>query len=305
MNYKKIIGSQSMRFRLLKLLSFVPDSVMLKLQYRIKLGRFPDFKTPRRYTEKLQLYKMHYRNPELPVCVDKYGVRDYIRSKDMEDILVKLIGVYDRAEDILFDELPEKFIIKTTDGGGGNNIIICDDKSKLNIEETVRALNSWLNKKEINAGREWAYTGMSKSRIIIEEYLENEENPEGGLEDYKFICFGGKAHYIVHDGERFIGHKRNIYDRQWNNLHIGTDCESFMRDTPRPENLEEMLKTAELLAADFPAVRVDLYNVKNKIYFGELTFYPWSGYVQFDPDEFDYELGRLFDISSFMSQKQS
>ena len=299
MNYKKIFRSQKLRFLILRYLSFVSDKRMLSWQYKIKLGRNLNFKKPDRYTEKLQLYKMYYRNPLLGECVDKYNVRKYIESKGLSDILNTLYGVYDEVADIDFNKLPNKFVVKSTDGGGGENTLICKDKEKLDIESTKRILKGWKNKKDINAGREWAYTQIDKSRYIIEQLLINENNPEAGISDYKIFCFNGKPYCIVYDIDRYIGHKRNFYDTNWNCLNVSSDCPNFVDDKVKPEGLKEMLLVAEKLSSDFPFVRVDLYYLNHQVYFGELTFYPWSGYVQFDPDEFDFVLGNLFDISSF------
>lgn len=299
MNYKKIFRSQKLRFLILRYLSFVSDKRMLSWQYKIKLGRNLNFKKPDRYTEKLQLYKMYYRNPLLGECVDKYNVRKYIESKGLSDILNTLYGVYDEVADIDFNKLPNKFVVKSTDGGGGENILICKDKEKLDIESTKRILKGWKNKKDINAGREWAYTQIDKSRYIIEQLLINENNPKAGISDYKIFCFNGKPYCIVYDIDRYIGHKRNFYDTNWNCLNVSSDCPNFVDDKVKPEGLKEMLLVAEKLSSDFPFVRVDLYYLNHQVYFGELTFYPWSGYVQFDPDEFDFVLGNLFDISSF------
>lgn len=302
MDYKKIFRSRRLRHKILKCLSFVPDKTMLRIQYRIKLKRLPNLGNPRRFTEKIQLYKLHYRNPELSVCVDKFRVRKFIKDKGLQDILPELYGVYKKAEEIDFNELPSKFVVKTNDGGGGNNVLLCRDKSQLDVPSTIRMLNSWLDVKSINAGREWAYTGIPESLIVIEELLENKENPEGGIDDFKFFCFNGEPYCIVHDGERYIGHKRNFYDLDWNNLEIGSDCMSFGSLVPKPSKLKEMIEVARHLSVGFPFVRVDLYSVEDKVYFGELTFYPWSGYVQFEPDDFDFRLGENFNCSSFCSQ---
>lgn len=300
MDYKKIFKSRQLRQNIMKALGFVPDSLMLRLQYRMKLSRYPNFKAPRRFTEKIQLYKMHYRNPDLGRIVDKYEVRNYLSEKGAGVAFPQLYGVFDRAEDIDFDALPRRFVIKTTDGGGGDNIVICRDKNELDIPAVRKKINSWLNKKNANAGREWAYTRIAKSRIVVEEFLEIKANPDGGLEDFKIFCFNGEPFCVVHDGDRYIGHKRNFYDLDWNNLHIGSDCISFDSDAPRPATLEEMIATARRLSKGFPFVRVDLYSVEDKVYFGEMTFYPWSGYVQYEPDDFDFKLGSIFDISSFL-----
>lgn len=302
MNYKRVIKSQKLRHNLLKLFSFLPDKLMLKIQYRIKLSRRLNLDNPQRYTEKLQLYKLYYRDDRLPVAVDKFKVREFVEEKGLGKILNKLLGVYDTGENIDFSVLPDKFVIKTNDGGGGDNIIICRDKEALDKNEAVKKINSWLNKKNINAGREWAYTQIPNSLIIVEEFLENKSNPEGGLEDFKIFCFNGRPFCVVHDGDRFIGHKRNFYNLNWENLHIGSDCENFPSDSPKPELFEEMMEISKILSEGFPFVRVDLYQANNKVYFGELTFYPWSGYVQFDPDKFDFELGKQFDVTSFMQK---
>lgn len=297
MNYKKIFRSQKLRFLILKSLSFIPDSVMLKWQYRIKMGTKLDLVNPKRFTEKLQWYKINYRNPLMTQCVDKYEVRKFIEAKGLEGTLNKIYSLCSDPSEIDFGPMPERFVIKSTDGGGGENIIICRNKSELDIPKTIEILKGWKNKKNINAGREWAYTGIEESRYIVEEYLENDINPEAGISDYKFFCFNGKPYCVVYDIDRYIGHKRNFYDTEWNNLNVTSDCPGFDDENPaKPEGLDEMLRVAEILSSDFPFVRVDLYYLKGKVYFGELTFYPWSGYVRFDPEDFDITLGEQFKI---------
>lgn len=295
MNYKKIIKKRNTRFRILKFLDFLPDSLMLKLQYRIKLNRKLNINNPQRFTEKLQLYKMYYRNDTLHVCVDKYKVRSFVESKGLKHILPNLYGLFDNVGEIDFIHLPNKFVMKCTDGGGGLNVILCNDKSKINILNTKQILLDWLSHKKLYGGREWAYNGL-KPKIIIEEYLEDDSTSNKGLFDYKFFCFNGIPYYIVVDGERFIEHKRNFYDINWNLLKIKSDCPNFDLPIQKPENLKDLIDVAKKLSTNFPFVRVDLYSVNNKIYFGELTFYPWSGYIQFEPDFFDFELGEKFDF---------
>lgn len=301
-NYKKIIKSQRLRFAILRALSFIPDKWMLSLQYYMKLGRRIDFRNPKRFTEKIQVYKIGYRNEVLHRCVDKYDVRQYVESLGLADILNESYGIYEDCRSIDLDNLPDSFVVKTTDGGGGENIMICKDKSVLEKGAFYAELLKWKNKKDINAGREWAYTGIRKSRYIVEKLLVNTENPEAGIADYKFFCFNGQPEVIVYDTDRYVGHKRNFYDTDWNNLNVSSDCPQCDRNVPRPEGLDDMLKVAAELSKGFPFVRVDLYYVEGKVIFGELTFYPWSGYVQFFPDSFDFELGNMFDLS-FISEK--
>lgn len=135
---------------------------------------------------------------------------------------------------------------------------------------------------------------MTEPKIIVEELLEDPSTPDGSINDYKFLCFNGKPEYIVLDVDRFTQHKRNIYDTSWNDLHVASDCPCAEGEYAPPENLDEMLRIAKILCEEFPAVRVDLYSVQGKVYFGELTFFPWSGYVIYDPDSFDYEMGDKF-----------
>lgn len=301
MNYKRIIKSRNLRRTFLRNLLWVPDSVMLRMQYRIKMGFWPNFKTPKRYTEKIQLYKMYYRNPIMPQCVDKYEVREYVRKKGMGHILNHLYGVYNTPEEIDFNMLPNQFIAKSTAGGGGLNIMIVKDKNNLNEAQFKDKVRPWCwNRSEGHAyssGREWAYTGIKQSRIVIEELLEDDINEDGSIEDYKLMCFNGKFGSLWVDKNRYSNHKRGFWDKNLNFLpNVTSDHDTFETAPELPYNIDEMISMAEKLAEDFPYARVDLYNVKGRIVFGEITFYPWSGYVQFHPDAFDFELGSLFNI---------
>lgn len=299
MDYKKIFRTRKSRAAVLNALSFLPDSVMLPLQYKMKLGRKLNLKDPKRFTEKLQWYKINYRNPLMHQCVDKYLVREYVKSKGLDSILVPLIGKYENLDQIDWNTLPDQFVIKTTHGGGGLNVIVCPDKSKLSMEEVKAKLSFDPHPVKANSlGREWAYYGLQPG-IVVEELLINSENPAAGINDYKIFCYNGHAKYIIVDVDRYIGHKRNFYDREWNNLHVTSDCPASDREIERPKNLDEMLRVAEKLSEDFPYVRVDLYDVDGKIYFGELTFYPWSGYVQYTPDEADFWFGEGFELITY------
>ena len=297
MNYKKILKTPAMRSTALKLLSFLPDALMLKLQYKIKLGRSLNLDNPARFSEKLQWYKINYRNPVMHQCVDKYKVREYVKEKGLESILVPLYAHYDSIEEVEWDKLPDQFVVKTQNGGGGLNVVVCPDKSKLNIAKINQKLQC-KRKKSNYGGREWAYYG-SEPGIVVEELLVNREKPEAGVNDYKIFCYAGKPKFIIVDVDRYISHKRNFYDTEWNNLHVTSDCPASDRAIEKPENLEEMLRVASKLSEDFPYVRVDLYSVDGKVYFGELTFYPWSGYVQYTPDEADFWFGKDFELKEY------
>lgn len=294
MNYKKIIPDRELRLKILKLTEFIPDKPMIMLQYWIKTGRKLNLKDPKRFTEKLQWYKLYYRNPLMTQCVDKYEVRDYVVSKGYKDILVPLYGVYENVEEIDFDLLPNKFVLKTTNGSHTN--LFCEDKKKLNLKDTKVVLHDWLTKRTSKAGREWPYYGV-KPRIICEKYLEKDKNND--LVDYKFICFNGKVSCLFINAERFSDEnmKFGIYSRDFQHMPYKR---KGLRDTDslveKPINYEKMLEIAEVLSRDFPHVRVDLYNIDGKIYFGEMTFFHGSGYIDFEPDEFDFLLGEKFNL---------
>lgn len=237
---------------------------------------------------------MTYRNPTLLDCVDKYAVRQYVTNKLGGVNLTVLYQVCENAEAINLTNLPEKFVIKTTSGGNGDNVLIVKDKTTLNMGEMVRTVNGWLSKNYSNTAREWAYKkAANHPRIIVEEYLENDI--EEGLDDYKFLCYNGKFRYLWIDKGRYSNHRRGFWDENLKFLdYVNSDHPSFNDEPELPSNILSMITVAEKLASDFPFVRVDLYNINGRIVFGELTFYPWSGYVKFEPDEFDFSLGRFF-----------
>lgn len=297
MNYKKYIRSQQLRFKILHLLDWVPDSVMLRIQYRIKMGFWPDFKHPKRFTEKLQLYKMKYRNPVMAQCVDKCEVRKYVESKGLGHILNELYGVYDSFDEIDFNSLPSKFVVKSSTGGGGLNVIVVKDKGTCDWREIGKKIKAWgLHKKgAVCSGREWAYTGMGETKIIIEKYLEDTQ--EQSIVDYKFFCFNGEPRYLYVIADRKPGEYAyfSIYDTNFKKTqYYRADERKLERTISKPINYEKMLDVARALSADFPHVRVDLYNIDGCIIFGELTFYDGSGYFHYEPDELDFKAGSYF-----------
>ena len=303
MNYKKIIKNRKTRFKILRKLNWVPDSIMVRIQYRIKMGFWPNLKHPKRFTEKAQLYKINYKNPVMPQCVDKYDVREFVQNKGLGNILNHCYGVYESVDDIHWNDLPKQFVMKLTTGGGGLNVVIVKDKDKEDIEHLKQIVRSWRTaprKKQPSLGREWAYTGIKNSRVIIEDLMEDNTNADGSIDDYKFMCFDGKFRFLWVDKNRYTNHKRGFWDEQLNFLeNVSSDYPALDSQPQLPANIYEMIKVAEKLSEDFPHARVDLYNIRGKIIFGEITFYFNSGYVRFKPDSFDYDLGKYFDVSSF------
>ena len=299
MNIKSIITSQRVRHLLMKSFFWMPDYLMLSIQYYLISHRWPNLKSPQRFTEKIQWYKMNYRNPIILQCVDKFSVRKYVEDKlGNDNILNQLYQVCSSADEIDFSALPNQFVVKTTDGGNGDNVLIVRNKKELNIPKAIRLINSWRNKKYYVVSREWAYKGAKKSQIIVEKYLEDKNIANKTLVDYKFYCFSGMPYVCQIISDRFSNEHIDFYDMNWNRLSrvIGLNVNATNSPTEfhKPVNFEKMIEIAKLLSADFPFVRVDLYNINGRIYFGELTFYPASGYGSFKPDSFDFELGKLF-----------
>lgn len=296
MDYKKIIKSRKNRERILRLLRFVPDKTMIKIQYRIKTGRKLNLKNPQRYTEKLQWYKLNYKNPLLVMCVDKYDVREYVKSLGLGEILNECYGVFDSVEDIDFEMLPERFVMKDTLGGGGDRVIICKNKAVFDIEGAKKKMQEWVLEPIVKfGGREWPYYSGKKHRIIVEQFLECED---GDLPDYKFFCFDGLCEFSYvkvdyarsHDAGRLA-----FFDKKLNQLSVKMDYCNLLDDKIElPSQYNEMIELANKISKGFPHVRVDFYLVNGKVYFGEMTFYNASGYMSFEPDEFDFEMGKMF-----------
>lgn len=291
-----------MRIRIMQMLSFVPDSIMVKLQYKIKTGRKLNLKNPKRFTEKLQWYKLYYRDPLMAQCADKYEVRKYVEQCGLGSILNCLYGIYDSPEEIDFEKLPESFVIKDTLGGGGNAVILVEDKSKLDEKSVRKQIAEWVNEpiNKKHPGREWVYDGK-KHRIIVEELIPS--NPEtGGLIDYKFFCFHGKVEFLYIIADRKVGEKAGIgiFDANCRRLGvIRPDEEPLTRIINRPDNYDKLKQTAEILAKPFPEARVDFYNEGNQIRFGEITFFNASGYMTFEPDEFDFDIGKKLKLDKY------
>lgn len=295
MTYKDIIKNRKLRIKIMQFLSFVPDELMIRVQYKIKTGRKLNLKNPQRFTEKLQWYKLNYRNPLMAQCADKYDVRKYVEDCGLGSILNEMYGVYDSPDEVDFSALPNEFVIKDTLGGGGNAVIIVSDKSKMDEEAVRQQMSEWVNEPidKKSPGREWVYDGRMH-RILIEKYLSNEEKD---LPDYKFYLFNGelecfyirKGYNTDHVGEVVF------YNANFEPIDVGLDyAKKCSEEYLLPANINDMVQYAQKLAQRFPHVRVDFYLIKSQVYFGELTFFNASGYFSFEPDEFDYELGKKF-----------
>ena len=275
----------------------LPDKTFLKLKYRCYTGRKLNLNPPVLYTEKLQWLKLYNRNQLLSKLVDKYEVKDYVSKMIGEEYIIPTLGVWDRPEDIEWDKLPNQFVLKCTHDSGG--LVICRDKSKLDIIAAKKKLRKSLKNNFYMAGREWPYKNVHR-RIIAEEYMEDESGYE--LKDYKFFCFNGRCEFFKVDFDRQKNHHANYFSRTCELMPFGeVVCPpDYNRKLEIPSNIDEMINEAELIAfsVNNAFVRVDLYNINGHIYFGEITFYPGSGFVKFEPEDWDKTFGDLIKLTN-------
>lgn len=284
-------------------LSFIfPDKQYLKMMFRLKMGYPLNLRKPQTFNEKLQWLKLYNRRQEYTQMVDKYEVKEYVAKVIGEEYIIPTIGVWDKFDQIDFSSLPEQFVLKTTHGGGGSGIVICNNRDNFDISEAKQILNRSLSGNIYKSLREWPYRGVKK-RIIAEQYIQDEC---GELKDYKFFCFNGVVKFFKIDFGRFSSHHANYYDRKGTLLPFGEadymPCPNKVIDMPH--NLSEMIALAEKLSRLIPFLRVDLYNVNGTIYFGELTFFPASGFGKISPENYDYIIGKSLELPELWSQRQ-
>lgn len=270
----------------------LPDSLHLKLMYKIKMGRRLNLNNPVAFTEKIQWLKLHDRNPIYTVLADKIEARKYIKEKIGGEYLIPLLNTYERANEINFDELPGQFVLKCNHDSKSK--YICRKKDREEFDSAVAVIAKKLKANYFYYFREWAYKDI-KPRIICEKYIEDSKT--GELRDYRFYCFNGKVKIIGVDYDIIKAYKRALFTPGWEFLDVRyKHLKGKKGDIERPEQLETMIGLAEILADGLPFMRVDFYIADGKIYSGELTLYPSAGYSKFEPAEFDYELGRYLEL---------
>lgn len=256
----------------------MPDSEYIKKMFRANMGRDLDLDAPKTFNEKLQWLKLFDRKPEYTVMADKYLVRRYIGEKLGGEYLIPLLGVWDSPDDIDFTSLPEQFVLKCNHNSG-LGMYICRNKSELNEKKVIAGLRKGLNQDYYLRGREWPYKNISR-KIICEKYMT--DSPESkDFSDYKFFCFNGMVDCVMLCLERSSGDtKFYFFDRDWNlkryNIRGKNAPEGFT--LPKPDNIDKMFEIASELSKGLPFARIDLYNSEGKIFFGEITFYPDSGF---------------------------
>lgn len=291
--YKKILTNQQIRLKILELLSFLPDSWKIRFQYRIKTGRKVNLKSPKRYSEKIQWYKLYYRTPLITQCADKYAVREYVKEKGLGFLLNELYAVYDDPDKIDFDSLPKQYAMKANNSSGTN--IFVTDNSTVDRKYLYETAKKWLSHRAKSISGERCYDSIPQ-KIIFEKLLPR--NKDNDLPDYKFFCFNGEPYclYTMIDyTDNHANGKLGFYDLSFDQMpYFRKDFAPIEKKLDRPANFEKMIEYARILSKDFPHVRVDFYNIDGQIIFGELTFHNASGYTVFEPDEFDTIMGDKF-----------
>ena len=272
----------------------IPDKLQIETYYRLEMGKKLDLNNPRTMNEKLQWLKLYNRKEEYKALVDKVKVKEVVANKIGKEYVVPILGVWDSFDEIDFEKLPNQFVLKTNHSGGNTGVIIVPDKSKFNVSEAKERLENSLKSDVYRNYREWPYKGMNK-KIFAEEYLGSD------LVDYKFYCFDGDADCVLLCIDRQIGAaKFYFFDKDWKLCRynkLGKEApENFT--LPKPNGIDQMFRLASEMSKGFPFVRMDFFDVNGKIYFGEYTFFPASGYDYNRLPESDLYFGNKIKLPS-------
>ena len=276
--------------------NLIPTIFFTKHYYYQVMGKKLNLRNPKTFNEKLNWLKLHYHNPLMIKLVDKYCVREYVKRKIGKKYLVPLIGVYDKIEDVNFDKLPDKFVIKCNHDSG--SYVVCEDKNNLNIDSVKEKINNHLSRNYYYQWREWPYKKV-KPKILVEKYMCDKVT--NSFDDYKFMCFDGEADCVMVCTDRKSGNtKFRFFDKDWNlKKYNKSSLNDLNTNYPKPKRIDEMFRLASILSKGFPFVRVDLYYANNKIYFGELTFFPQAGWDPNIVEEADKLLGEKINIRKY------
>lgn len=275
----------------------LPDQVYLSIMYRAYIGKKMNWKNPRTFNEKLQWLKIYDRNPLYSKMVDKFEVKQFAAERiGSQHIVPSLGGPWESFEEIDFDALPEQFVLKTTHDSGG--VWICKDKQNLDKQSVKDFLTKHLQHNYYLNGREWPYKNV-KPRIFAETFLSEMEDDD--LRDYKFFCFDGVPKLMFVASQRQSTNqetKFDFFDMDFNHLPIINGHPNSEQPVIRPENFERMKELAAILSVGIPHLRVDFYECDSQLYLGELTFSHWSGFIPFEPEEWDERLGSWINLPS-------
>ena len=279
-----------------RIFQMLPDWLYLKILFRHRMGYSLNLKKPTTFSEKLQWLKLYNRNPEYTRMVDKAAVKDYVASIIGSEYVIPTIGIWEKPEDIDWDNLPNQFVLKTTHGGGNSGVVICRDKSTFDRQKAIDKLNDSLKSDIYKLWREWPYKNVTK-RILAEKYIAPNSDTND-LPDYKFFCFNGEPKYCQVISGRDTKMCIDFFDHDWNHqsFHEPKDFSFADKELKKPKHFDQMWQTAAKLSKGKPFSRIDFYDVNDCIYFGEITFFPTSGMGGFDPKEWDYKFGEMLTL---------
>ena len=269
--------------------TWLPDKIFLQLKFRSIFGRWIDLKRPMTFSEKLQWLKLYNRKPEYTIMVDKVRVKEYVANIIGEEFIIPTLGVWTDPEDIDFETLPNKFVLKCNHNSG-LGMYICKDKSKMETKIVKEKLREGLNENYYKENREWPYKNVPR-RVFAEAYMEDEF---GELRDYKFFCFDGdvKAMFIASDRNKGKHAVRfDFFDADFNHLPFTNGHPNSDKPLEKPKMFDKMKDLAAKLSKGLPHVRIDFYEVGNRVLFGEMTFFHWSGLRPYNPIDWDYKFG--------------
>ena len=268
------------------------DEEFLRRKFKVCMKKDLDLDNPKTFNEKLQWLKLHNRCPEYTVMVDKYLVRDYIREQLGEEYLIPLIGVWDDPDEIDFDALPDKFVLKCNHNSG-LGMYICRDKSKMDIEKVKKDLRRGLAQDYYLTGREWPYKNVPR-KIICEKFMSDGINKD--IKDYKFFCFNGIPMFMYISSDNAQNPTTDFFDMDFNHLNLRMKDPNSEVIPSKPPKFDEMKEVAIKLSQNIPFVRVDMYVIDDQIYFGELTFFHNCGFCEIHPEEWGEKLGSWIDL---------
>ena len=269
----------------------IPDKLYLQILYFLHFFRRLNLKDPKTFSEKLQWLKLYNRKPEYTQMVDKYAVKEYVKNIIGEQYIIPTLGVWDTPQQIEWDKLPKQFVLKTTHGGGGSGVVICKDKDTFDRKAAIKKLQREMKKDIYRNWREYPYKDIPH-RILAEKYMEDAASKDD-LHDYKFFCFNGEPKYCQVISGRESKMCIDFFDKDWIHQPVHEPyCYPFADVEPqKPQNYEQMWDFAKELAKNKSFSRIDFYEVDGKIYFGEITFYPTSGFGGFNPPYWDEKFG--------------
>ena len=273
-----------------------PDKQYLQMMFWLHLGRKLNLKNPKTFNEKLQWLKLYNHKPEYTIMVDKVKAKEYVAKLIGEEHIIPTLGVWDDPDDIDFDALPDQFVLKCNHNSG-TGMCICRDKSKLDIEKVKAELRKGLKENYYMRWREWPYKNVPR-KILAEKFMVDESGTE--LKDYKIFCFNGEPRYCQVISDRNTDEKIDFYDMHWKRLvglvGLNDKVHNSEYAIPCPESFEDMKQMASLLAKSIPFSRIDFYEINHQAYFGEITFFPATGFGNFNPREWNVKMGDMITL---------